>query len=160
MCVHPPVHAVRQPTSPSFSCLEGLGWASAASSSPPHVRPSVSKHKEGQPMGRACHSGADTPPPSLPLGWPCPGEGLSHAPGSSWRRQRAGSELLSCAQEPIRPLGQSGPEAQEIHRLTRPHISGHRAGAIWEECSGHGQGWACGQGGLQWREPEGSGQDD
>uniref|UniRef100_A0A8C4PPN0 Uncharacterized protein n=1 Tax=Equus asinus asinus TaxID=83772 RepID=A0A8C4PPN0_EQUAS len=110
----------------------------------------------GESLPQRCRYSSSEPPSGLAL----PGRGPEPRPREQLETPRAGSELLSCAQEPIRPLGHSGREAQEIHRLTRPHISGHRAGAIWEECSGHGQGWACGQGGLQWREPEGSGQDD
>lgn len=40
-CDHPPVCAVRQPTSPCFSCLEDLGLGL----SPQKLFTSVSKHK-------------------------------------------------------------------------------------------------------------------
>lgn len=154
-CVRPPVHAVRQPTSLCFSCLEGLSRASTASSSAPQVH---LKAQGGLAQEKACCGGGDTPPPppASHRRHPCPRRGPEPCPvGAARDAKRAGSGLLDPV--PKCPTGLWGRVtwSPQTDMTSSFHVSGQRAGAIWEKCSGHVQGWACGQGSLQWREPEG-----
>lgn len=134
-CDRCPICAVRQLTSLSFSSLEGLGWASAPSSSTLHVS---LKAQEGSAQEESILQWWILLMTSLPLYWSCPRQAPDPCPlGAAGDDQKSRLRAQSHAQVSNRPLGQSGLEALEIHRLTWPQFSsrpqgrGHLRKVLW-----------------------------
>lgn len=156
MCVHPPVYSQRQLTSLRVSCLEGLGWASAPSSSVLHVSLKSTRifSPGGKPAAVVETLLSDRPPTTT-----------GPAPGAAGGAGRAGLRLLLLdpylsVQQACRAEWCRGPADPQTDTTSGFHISGHSTVATWEQCSRQGQGWAYGQGGLRQSEPEGLGQYD